>query len=74
MNTTACQSLSTLRELLREAAYLVNAAPPYRAAELVPRLDALRRKLDTNDSVSAEMEQEIVSVREIAWLHCREGS
>jgi hypothetical protein len=70
---TACQSISTLRELLREAAQLVSAAPPLRSADLVPRLDALRDKLDASDSVSAEIEQEAVSVREIAWLHCRDG-
>jgi hypothetical protein len=64
----ACQSASTLRELLQEAAQLVCAAPPDSTADLVFRLDALRRQLDTSSSISAEIEQEIISVREIALV------
>ncbi len=59
----ACQSPQTLSELLSEAASFVSMAPD---ADIVTRLETLRRALYTSPVASADVELEILSLREIA--------
>jgi hypothetical protein len=66
--THSCQSLSTLQEILGEAASLVAAVPGSRTQELATHVALLRDRLMSSSLVSAEIEHEIVSVRELARL------
>ncbi len=59
----ACQSPQTLSELLVEAASFVSMAPDN---DIVTRLEALQRVLSTSPVASADLEQEILSLREVA--------
>jgi hypothetical protein len=59
----ACQSPQTLSELLVEAASFVSMAPDN---DIVTRLEALQRVLSTSPVASADVEQEILSLREVA--------
>jgi hypothetical protein len=61
----ACQSAITLNEMLSEAAGFVCAnGPP--DIDLTAKLETLRQALCASDVVSAEVEHEIVSLREVA--------
>jgi hypothetical protein len=59
----ACQSPQTLSELLSEAATFVSMAPD---DDIAFQLETLRRELQSSPVVSAEVEQEILSLREVA--------
>ena len=60
----ACHSLSTLKEMLREAAARVAHSPQ----TLARRIDELRRSIDEEGFVSASVEHEIVSLFVLAEL------
>jgi hypothetical protein len=64
----ACQSRSTLNEMLLEAATLVAAAGSKPGHDLSGRIDELRRALDASIVPSADAEHEIMSIYVLAEL------
>ncbi|HEY2514630.1 MAG TPA: hypothetical protein VGI39_27385 [Polyangiaceae bacterium] len=66
--THACQSASTLGEILNEAAEYVARTTSPRASDLNARVTKLRQVLRAGGEVSAEMEHEIVSLYEVARI------
>ncbi len=59
----ACQSPQTLSELLSETAMFVSMAPD---DDIASQLETLRHELHASPVASAEVEQEILSLREVA--------
>jgi hypothetical protein len=66
--TNACQSPSTLDEMLREAAGRLARSVTLRARDLTERIDELQRSLRKEGKVSAQAEQEIVSIYVLSQL------
>jgi hypothetical protein len=64
----ACQSLSTLKEVLLEAARLVRPSRSAPSRLLSQKIDELRRALDAGPVPSAEAEHEIMSIYVLAGL------
>ena len=64
--THACQSASTLGQILNEAAEFVARTSSPRASDLSARLTKLRQDLGAHREVSAEVEHEILSLYEVA--------
>jgi hypothetical protein len=69
--THACQSPSTLDEMLREAAGRLARSATLRARDLSHRIGQLQRSIREDGVVSAQAEQEIVSIYVLSEL---EGS
>lgn len=66
--THACQSASTLGQILNEAAEFVARTSSPRASDLTARVTKLRQDLRSHGEVSAEVEHEIVSLYEVARI------
>jgi hypothetical protein len=62
----AHQSVSTLREIVFEATKIAGAMATPQCRELAKRLATVRRSLTGSASVSAEVEQEILSLWALA--------
>jgi hypothetical protein len=66
--TNACQSPSTLDEMLREAAGRLARSVTLRARDLTERIDELQRTIREEGTVSSQAEQEIVSIYVLSEL------
>jgi hypothetical protein len=66
----SCQSASTLKEMLTEAAARLSAMPTTSAQDLSTQINGLQNALD-GDRVSAEAEHDVVSLCVLAEIEAR---